>query len=164
MITTTLPPNRTDVQTLRVLVADDEARIRLALRTCLEDAGYLVAEASDGLEAMTRIIDWAPDIMILDLAMPTLDGVRTLAQLEGVHGALKPSVIVLTAWGSMPAALKTIGLGAAMFIEKPLDPVALREIVARVARDRAAECNSSAGVEIDWSFSEMFDHEHHDND
>jgi len=136
---------------MRILVADDEARIRLALRACLEDEGYLVAEARDGLEAMSAIIQWAPDVMILDLAMPTLDGVRTLVQLEGVHGQLKPSVIVLTAWGSQPAAMRTIGLGAAAFVEKPLDPVLLRNLVARVWQQRVEERNEQKGTPIDWN-------------
>jgi PleD family two-component response regulator len=59
----------------RILLADDESRIRLALRACLEEDGYEVLEANDGLEAMEVIIRDAPDVMILDLAMPRVDGV-----------------------------------------------------------------------------------------
>src|SRR5437667_10670951 len=87
----------------RILIADDESRIRLALRTCLEADGHEVLEAADGLEALDVIVRAAPEVMILDLAMPTLDGVRTLETLRGVHGQLKPRVIILTAWGSGPA-------------------------------------------------------------
>lgn len=140
---------------VRILVADDESRIRLAVRACLEGEGYLIAEARDGLEAMSEIIQWAPDVMILDIAMPTLDGIRTLTQLEGVHGGLKPSIIVLTAWGSVPAAMRAIGLGAAAFVEKPVEPAFLRSIVARVVKQREAERESVAGVPIDWDSHQL---------
>ena len=91
----------------RILVADDDGQIRRAVRACLEADGYIVIEAADGLEAMETIIQAAPDVMILDLAMPTLDGVRTVEHLQGVHGQLKPRIIILTAFGSAPAKLKT---------------------------------------------------------
>lgn len=115
-----------------ILIADDEPRIRLALRSCLEAEGYRVQEAADGYEALDVIVRCAPDLMILDLAMPTLDGMRTLSELQSVHGQLKPRVIVLTAWGSEPALLKAIGLGAELFLEKPIDPETLRRAVSVV--------------------------------
>jgi DNA-binding NtrC family response regulator len=135
----------------RVLVADDEPRIRLALRACLESAGYEVDEAADGLEALEVILRRAPDVMVLDLAMPNLDGMRALQELEPVHGLFKPRVIVLTAWGSMPAALRAIGLGASEFLEKPLVPDALVGAVERVLAEEAGECDSEQeGVPVDW--------------
>src|SRR4051812_15367834 len=91
---------------VRILVADDEPRIRLALRVCLESDGYDVREAADGLEALDAIIHGAPDVMILDLAMPNMDGLRALDAIKGMHGQLKPRVIILTAWGSGPAVLR----------------------------------------------------------
>ncbi len=57
---------------VRILIADDERRIRLALRSCLEAEGYIVEEAEDGLQALDIIIRSSPDVMILDLAMPNL--------------------------------------------------------------------------------------------
>src|SRR6478672_3308943 len=101
-----LPSDASAVQPARILVADDESRIRLALRTVLEADGHEVLEAADGIEALDVIINAAPDVMILDLAMPNLDGLRTLETLRNVHGQLKPRVIILTAWGSAPAVLK----------------------------------------------------------
>ena len=132
----------------RVLIADDEARIRLALRACLEEAGYEVLEAADGLEAMDVVIHAAPDLMILDLAMPNLDGVRTMDHLCGVHGQLKPRVIVLTAFASGPAMLRTMGLGASAFLEKPVTPEVLRSAVRQVL---AQPRESDGGIPIDWT-------------
>ena len=108
-------------------------------------------EAADGLEALDVIIRRAPDVMVLDLAMPNLDGMRALRELEPLHGMLKPRVIVLTAWGSMPAALRAIGLGAVAFIEKPLVPSALLRAVAEAMSDGTNwDTGEAGGVEVDW--------------
>ena len=133
----------------RILVVDDERRIRLAIRGCLEAEGYTVYEAADGTEALNAILLHAPDLMILDLAMPHLDGMRTLRELQALHGQLKPRVVMLTAFGSMPAAASAIGLGAAAFAEKPLVPEALRQLVARVLAE-APDADHDLGVPVDW--------------
>lgn len=134
-----------------MLIADDEPRIRLALRACLEAEGYDVAEASDGYEALEQIIQWAPDVMVLDIAMPRLDGMRTLGELEGVHGQLKPRIIVLTAFGSPPAVFRALGLGASVFLEKPLSPEALRQAVARVMEEPwGGDFDEGMGLAVDW--------------
>jgi two-component system, response regulator, stage 0 sporulation protein F len=134
----------------RILIADDEPRIRLALRSCLEAEGYDVEEAADGAEALDMIVQHSPDLMILDLAMPNMDGMRTLSELSSLHGQLKPQVIVLTAWGSEPAMLKVIGLGAELYLEKPLDPETLRRAVS-VVLQRTKTTEQDAGLPIDWS-------------
>jgi DNA-binding NarL/FixJ family response regulator len=87
--------------------------------------------------------------MILDLAMPTLDGVRTLEALRGVHGQLKPRVIILTAWGSAPAVLRTMGAGASLFLEKPIVPETLRAAVRSVLAEPVDD--APGGIPIDWS-------------
>ena len=80
--------------------------------------------------------------------MPNLDGLRTVEHLSGLHGQLKPRIIVLTAWGSGPAMLKTLGLGASMFLEKPVTPQALLDAVKQVF---AEPRDSKQGIPIDWS-------------
>ena len=132
-----------------ILVADDERRIRLAIRSCLEAEGYTIYEACDGTEALNQVLLHAPDLMILDLAMPNLDGMRTLRELNALHGQLKPRVVMLTAFGSMPTAASAIGLGAAAFVEKPLVPEALRQLVARVLAE-PPDADDHLGIPIDW--------------
>jgi CheY-like chemotaxis protein len=136
----------------RVLVADDEPRTRLALRRCLESEGYEVDEAADGMEALDVILRRAPDVMVLDIAMPNLDGIRALRELEPLHGLFKPRVVVLTAWGSAPAAMCAIGLGASAFMEKPLSPAALLRAVADALAEGGpqAAAAEARGVKIDW--------------
>jgi CheY-like chemotaxis protein len=142
------PPPPPPRERARILLADDEPRIRLALRACLEQAGYEVLEAADGLEAMDVVIHTAPDLMILDLAMPNLDGIRAMSQLSGVHGQLKPRIVVLTAFASGPAMLRTLGLGAAAFLEKPVTPETLRLTVSDALRHRDTD---AGGIPIDWT-------------
>jgi DNA-binding response OmpR family regulator len=116
----------------------------------LESDGHEVLEAADGMEALDVIVQAAPDVMILDLAMPNLDGLRTLDTLKGVHGQLKPRVIILTAWGSAPAVLKTMGAGASLFLEKPITPETLRAAVRSVLAEPKDE-EGDSGIPIDWS-------------
>lgn len=132
----------------RILVVDDERRIRLALRVVLESEGYEISEASDGEEALQKIVSVAPDLMILDLAMPKMDGMRTIAELQALHGQLKPRIIMLTAWGSPPVVMQSIGMGVSIFLEKPLSPQALRDAVRRALAEGTDE---GAGIPVDWT-------------
>jgi DNA-binding response OmpR family regulator len=104
------------------------------LRTALESEGYSVAEAADGREALDAIRHSPPDLMVLDLNMPTLDGIAVLEAMKSLAGAT-PKVVVLTAYGSIAAAVKATRLGAIDFLEKPVTPTALREAVESVLND-----------------------------
>jgi DNA-binding response OmpR family regulator len=117
-----------------ILITDDEANIRMMLRTALESDGYDVLEASNGREALDVIKRSSPDLMVLDLNMPVLDGMAVLEQLKSMAGA-KPRVIILTAYGSIPAAVKATRLGALDFLEKPITPAELRETIRSVLNE-----------------------------
>ena len=116
----------------RVLVVDDESRIRLALRACLEAEGYAVTEAGDGVEALESVHSDLPDLIILDLAMPRLNGLATLRQLKSTLGPRMPRIIILTAYGSTHSQAFARESGVSAFMEKPLLPDALRRIVEEV--------------------------------
>jgi len=113
-----------------VLIVDDEPNVRLMLRTALESAGYRVLEAADGLSALARLQDGACDLAVLDLRMPKLDGMETLARLRE-RGDTTP-VVMLTAHGSIPDAVAAMRLGAIDFLTKPITPSELRAVVAEV--------------------------------
>ena len=117
-----------------ILITDDEANIRLMLRTALESDGYEVLEASNGREALEVIKQNSPDLMVLDLNMPVLDGMAVLEQMKAMR-LTKPRVIVLTAYGSIPAAVKATRLGAVDFLEKPTTPSDLRETIRSVLNE-----------------------------
>ena len=120
----------------RILIVDDESRIRLSLRSCLEAEGYDVEEARDGAEAIRVILDTRPDLVLLDLAMPRLDGMGMLREWRArfADTTPMPRVVVLTAWGSTAVEEEAFLLGVHDFVAKPLSPGALRAVVERVLR------------------------------
>ncbi len=115
-----------------ILVTDDQSNIRLLLRAALETEGYAVTEAADGRAALDAVARDRPDLMILDLNMPVLDGMAVLEQMKAIAAERRPQVVVLTAYGSIPAAVRATRLGAADFLEKPVTPGDLRQCVRGV--------------------------------
>jgi len=114
----------------RILITDDEANIRLMLHTAMESEGYGIDEAVNGQEALEMVESHSYDLVLLDLNMPILDGMSVLEQLQSVPLNERPRVVVLTAYGSIPAAVKATRLGAVDFVEKPVTPDDLRKTVA----------------------------------
>jgi CheY-like chemotaxis protein len=109
----------------RILVADDDMVVRAALAAVLESEGYVVDEAHNGIETVTRAIEHPPHLVLLDLNMPQLDGWRAFVQLDHVT-PLVP-VIVITARPQQYT--EAVRLGVDAFMEKPLNiPVLLRAI------------------------------------
>src|SRR5580658_6189145 len=114
-----------------ILVTDDESNIRMTVRSALELDGYVVLEASNGREALDVVQKQTPDLMVLDMNLPALDGMAVLEAMKSMAGA-KPKVIVLTAYGSLKTAVKATRLGAVDFLEKPITPMELRQSVRSV--------------------------------
>ncbi len=110
----------------KILIADDEAEIRDVLRLYLEKDGYEVVEAADGMEAMEKMKKEKPDLAILDIMMPGLDGYRVLRNIREENNI---PVIMLSAKGSDADKILGLDLGADDYITKPFAPL---EAVARV--------------------------------
>jgi DNA-binding response OmpR family regulator len=125
-----------------ILIVDDEPNVRLLLRTALESAGYRVHEAPDGLAALSSLQARRYDLVVLDLRMPNLDGMQTLAKLRE-RGNPAP-VVLLTAHGSIPDAVAAMRLGAIDFLTKPITPGELRSSVADVIVRIASRPESAA--------------------
>ena len=98
--------------TIRVALVDDQELVRTGLAMVIDacDDMTVVAQASDGAEALGRLTRTAVDVVLMDVQMPRVNGVYATAAIAVRHGA--PKVIVLTAWGSGPAKMRAIGLGA----------------------------------------------------
>ena len=101
-----------------ILVVDDEKDIRTSLTGILEDEGYQVATAASGVEAIESIHHDIPDLVLLDIWMPGLDGLETLEKLKIFFPNL--TVIMISGHGTIETAVRSTKLGAFDFIEKPL--------------------------------------------
>jgi len=110
----------------KVLVVDDEAMVREVMGKYLERDGFAVRLVADGAEALRVAGEWWPDLVLLDLMLPRLDGLEVCRRLQ----ASRPvPVIMLTAKGQETDKLVGLGLGADDYVTKPFSP---REVVARV--------------------------------
>jgi two-component system response regulator AtoC len=103
----------------RILVADDDASIRALLRDFLEMEDFDVSVALDGEQVLARIHDDRPDLVLMDVRMPKLDGIGVLDRMKS-EGQDVP-MIVMTAFGSSSVAIRAIQLGAQDYITKPFD-------------------------------------------
>ena len=108
-----------------VLLVEDEAALRHVLRDLLEREGFTVVEAADGVEALDEIDRSAPDVLVLDLNLPRLDGYGVLSHLRARASTAKLPVIVLTAKGDEDNEVRVFETGANDFLTKPFRPRAL---------------------------------------
>lgn len=111
---------------IKLLVVDDEAKIRELVRAYLEKEGFIVAEAGSGLEALERIKGSQYDLVIMDLMMPGMDGLELCREIRNKSDV---PVIMLTARGDEIDRVLGLELGADDYIVKPFSP---RELVARI--------------------------------
>ena len=113
-----------------ILVVDDETSLRETLKELIESAGYAVSEAADGHEALAAIEDLSPEIILCDWTMPVAGGEYLLEQTPD----RRIPIIIMTAHGTGPNALRAMELGAYDFITKPLDADAVLATVERAVR------------------------------
>jgi len=113
-----------------VLIVDDEPDIIMLLRLALEAAGYATVEATDGKEALEVIRSSHPDLVLLDIMMPGMDGWATLEHLDetGEH----PRVIMVTAKTASRERDRAMEMGVDDFVTKPFEPDELLERMRRV--------------------------------
>jgi CheY-like chemotaxis protein len=103
----------------KVLVVDDELEVRQVLREFLSSRGYDVTTASGGAEAVAIVGTIKPDLILLDVAMPDMDGVETLKRIVAIEPTL--AVIMVTANSDIGTTSKLLALGAVDYVPKPFD-------------------------------------------
>lgn len=108
-----------------VLLVEDEEPLRLVLKDLLEREGYQIYEARDGVQALDEVDRHAPDVVVLDLNLPRLDGYAVLKHLRARANTASLPVLVLTAKGDEDSEVKVFESGANDFIAKPFRPRAL---------------------------------------
>ena len=145
----------TRLQDRRILVVDDEVRMVRFIRLNLEHDGFQVTEAYNGMQALERMRTNLPDLVLLDVMMPDIDGFEVLRTIREVS---QVPVIMLTAKGEEDDRVRGLELGADDYITKPFSP---REMVSRVrAVLRRTETTASAThglIEVDEHLKINFD-------
>lgn len=135
----------------RILVVDDEPRMIRFIRMNLEHDGFEVIEAGDGLAALQQVRDSLPDLVLLDVSMPELDGFETLRLLREISHT---PVIMLTARGEEDDRVRGLELGADDYVTKPFSP---RELVSRVRavlrRTEAPAPAEKSNIQVDERLS-----------
>lgn len=109
----------------RILVVDDDALNRVLLSTSLQDAGYLVGLAEDGLQALDALRSQPFDVVLLDLIMPEMDGYQVLEHLKADSSLRHIPVVVISAVDDMESVVRCIAMGATDHLPKPFDPLLL---------------------------------------
>ncbi|MGC9335888.1 MAG: response regulator transcription factor, partial [Anaerolineae bacterium] len=109
-----------------ILVVDDESRMVRFVRMNLELEGFRVSEAGSGMEALEKVRDELPDLVLLDVMMPKMDGFETLERMREISNV---PVIMLTVKGDEEDRIHGLELGADDYVTKPFSP---RELASRI--------------------------------
>ena len=108
----------------KILIVDDEDGIRDSLTDILEDEHYLVSSAANATEARIEYLKNPPDLVLLDIWMPDIDGITLLKEWQS-QGHLNCPVIIMSGHGTIETAVEATKLGAFYFLEKPLSTAKL---------------------------------------
>jgi CheY-like chemotaxis protein len=106
----------------KILLAEDEKNVILGVRTCLDAVGYQVEIVEDGEEALNAVRREHPDLILLDLLMPKIDGFEVLKVLKGDEATKHIPIIVLTAKAEEEDRQRAMDLGANDYMTKPFKP------------------------------------------
>lgn len=110
-----------------ILLVDDDPEMLWVLSKILSEEGYRVITADGGKEALTKVEEEEPGLVILDMVMPGMDGIKTLKKAKGIDKNLL--IIILTAYGSIESAVKAIKLGAYHYLTRPIDNERLKIVI-----------------------------------
>jgi DNA-binding response OmpR family regulator len=127
-VATTTPTTTETLEAGRVLVVDDEAEVCALLEDFLAPKGYRVRSVADGAAAIREVLKEAPDLVLLDIDMPRLDGIEALRAIRAV--AREVRIVMISGKASLDAAKRALLYGAFDYIAKPFDLDHLSEVVA----------------------------------
>ena len=116
------------------LIVDDDVIVRIFVREVLEQSGHQVCEAENGPQVLERFIEYRPDIVLLDVMMPGMDGFTACAKLRELVGGSRVPILIMTALDDIELIAKAYERGATDFITKPLNPTILSHRVKYMFR------------------------------
>lgn len=135
-----------DVVSPKILVVDDEDSIRKVLTEILIDEGYQVISASDGIEALKLLRSENPELVLLDIWMPGMDGLEVLKRIRELN--FNTSVVMISGHATISTAVEATRIGASDFIEKPFDLEGTLETINRIIKS-GSKGKSELGSQID---------------
>ncbi len=103
----------------RILVVDDDRRMRTVLADILSTEGYQVRQAGDGSEALVVMEQWAADVVLLDIRMPVMDGLEAIRRIKASPSIRPIPIVIVTGIDDTKARLEALRLGADDFLLKP---------------------------------------------
>uniref|UniRef100_A0A7C2W5T2 Response regulator n=1 Tax=Thermorudis sp. TaxID=1969470 RepID=A0A7C2W5T2_9BACT len=113
-----------------MLIVDDDPNLRKLIRATVEDEDHVVLEAADGVEALNLARKHLPDLMLLDIAMPRMDGVKVCKEIKADPATRNITVVMLTAKGQERDRQAAQEAGAEAYFTKPFSPLALLNFIA----------------------------------
>jgi CheY-like chemotaxis protein len=116
----------------KILVADDDSRNRKLLETLLRADGYLVASVGSGQATLDAVATDRPDLILLDLMMPGMDGFEVVRRLKGDEGACDIPIVMVTALDDAGSRMRLLAAGVADLLQKPIDRWQLKERLERL--------------------------------
>lgn len=132
------PSKRADSNSPIILVVDDFEDFRFMLRLKLELSNYRVAEAADGREAVEAALRERPNLILMDLSLPVIDGFTATRQIREQPSLLSVPIIAVTADGTAACRVKAAAAGCDELLTKPLDFKSLEKVMKSLLKARAA--------------------------
>lgn len=113
----------------KLLIVDDQVGIRRLLFEAFHEEGYEVELAASGLEALEKVKAALPDLILMDMKMPGMNGIETLHEVRKIDSSV--AVIMMTAYGELEIVAEAVKFGIKEYITKPFDIIELRDLVKR---------------------------------
>ncbi|MDD3268573.1 MAG: response regulator [Syntrophomonadaceae bacterium] len=119
-----------------ILIVDDQKGVRRLLEELFKREGWDVYAASDGMEAIAQLDQYLPDILLIDMKMPNMNGLEASQIILKKHQNLP--VIMMTAYGEMEVVKHALDAGVRRCITKPFDIITLRDLVLQIVREKVS--------------------------
>ena len=113
----------------KILIADDEEDVKVVIQLFLESKGYEISTAFDGLDTIDRVKEEKPDLIILDIMMPIIDGFEVCKRLKADPESADIPIVMLSAASESESRQKGIDAGAVDYIVKPFEPDQLESVI-----------------------------------
>jgi len=121
----------------RILIVEDQEDLRAILRDYLAASGYIVIEAVDGADGVTKAASERPDLVLMDVQLPVLDGYDATRQIKALPGFTATPIIAVSSFAMKGDEEKARAAGCDHYVTKPYSPVQLLRIIRDFLRDRS---------------------------